>query len=187
MDARVLRHVADLGLAESALCAPAASFAGVEQYPDLAMKASVLCVRLTKNHALPDGNKRTAFLCTVEFAERNGYRWIPPSGDMPGGEETIFLTAPLRRRRRASGRTTRRSGRHGRSGCSTASPTSADDPTRPQERCPNRRLGWIRSDRPGHEPSPATRQGQRSSFPCLGSTQLDASTPSVLGSKHHPR
>ena len=89
MDARVLRHVTDLGLAESALYAPAASFAGVEQYPDFAMKASVLCVRLAKNHALPDGNKRTAFLCTVEFAERNGYRWVPPPGDTPGGDETV--------------------------------------------------------------------------------------------------
>jgi death-on-curing protein len=55
------------------------------------MKASVLCVRLTKNHALPDGNKRTAFLCTVEFAERNGYRWVPPPGDTPGGEETVAV------------------------------------------------------------------------------------------------
>jgi death-on-curing protein len=91
MDTRVLRHVADLGLAESALHAPAASFAGVDQYPDFAMKASVLCVRLAKNHALPDGNKRTAFLSTVEFAERNGYRWVPPPGDTPGGEETVAV------------------------------------------------------------------------------------------------
>jgi death-on-curing protein len=83
--------VADLGLAESALYAPTASFAGVDQYPDFAMKASLLCVRLAKNHALPDGNKRTAFLATVEFAERNGYRWVPPLGDTPGGEETVAV------------------------------------------------------------------------------------------------
>jgi hypothetical protein len=29
------------------------------------------------------------FLCTVEFAERNGYVWEPPAGDEPGGEETV--------------------------------------------------------------------------------------------------
>jgi prophage maintenance system killer protein len=40
---------------------------------------------------LPDGNKRTAFLCTVEFAERNGYRWVPPPGDTPGGDETVAV------------------------------------------------------------------------------------------------
>ena len=37
--------VADLGLAESALHAPAATFAGVEFYPDLVAKARVLVVR----------------------------------------------------------------------------------------------------------------------------------------------
>jgi prophage maintenance system killer protein len=37
-----LFDVADLGLAESALHAPAASFAGVEFYPDLVTKAAVL-------------------------------------------------------------------------------------------------------------------------------------------------
>ena len=42
--------VADLGLAESALHAPAATFAGVEFYPDLVAKARVLVVHLAKNH-----------------------------------------------------------------------------------------------------------------------------------------
>ena len=45
--------------------------------------------RLIRNHPLPDGNKRVGFLCTVEFAERNGYVWEPPAGDEPGGEETV--------------------------------------------------------------------------------------------------
>jgi prophage maintenance system killer protein len=29
----------------------------------------------------PDGNKRFAFLATVEFVERNGRSWIPAPGD----------------------------------------------------------------------------------------------------------
>jgi death on curing protein len=70
-----LFDVADLGLAESALHAPAATFAGVEFYPDLVTKAAVLVVRLAKNHPLPDGNKRAAYLALLEFLARNGRRF----------------------------------------------------------------------------------------------------------------
>lgn len=82
--AETLARVADLGLADSALHAPAAGFGGEEFYPDLAVKAAVLCTRLVKNHALPDGNKRTALLCTIEFCRRNGCTWTPPPGDEDG-------------------------------------------------------------------------------------------------------
>ena len=41
----------------------------------------MLCWHLVKNHPLPDGNKRCAFLATVEFLERNGRTWIPAPGD----------------------------------------------------------------------------------------------------------
>jgi len=71
-----LFDVADLGLAESALHAPAATFAGVEFYPDLVTKARVLLVHLAKNHPLPDGNKRAAFLAMIEFLARNGRRFL---------------------------------------------------------------------------------------------------------------
>lgn len=82
-------RVAQLNLAASALNSPAAEFGGVEFYPEFPMKAAVLCSHLIRNHPLPDGNKRVGFLCTVEFAERNGYVWEPPAGDDPGGEETV--------------------------------------------------------------------------------------------------
>jgi death on curing protein len=68
--------VANLGLAESALHAPAATFAGVEFYPDLVTKARILVVHLAKNHPLPDGNKRAAFLAMIEFLARNGRRFL---------------------------------------------------------------------------------------------------------------
>jgi death-on-curing protein len=84
-----LARVTQLHLAASALDSPAAEFGGVEFYPEFSMKAAALCSRLIRNHPLPDGNKRVGFLCTVEFAERNGYLWEPPSGDDPGGEETV--------------------------------------------------------------------------------------------------
>jgi len=67
-----------IGLAQSALAAPAAEFDGVELYPEFATKVAVLCSHLIRNHPLPDGNKRVGFLCAVEFAERNGYGWEPP-------------------------------------------------------------------------------------------------------------
>jgi death-on-curing protein len=70
-----LARLPRLALAESALAAPTASFGGVEFYPDLIDKAAVLCTRIIRNHPLPDGNKRVAFLSTVEFLERNGRSW----------------------------------------------------------------------------------------------------------------
>jgi death on curing protein len=63
----------------------------VEFYPSFAMKAAVLLVRLTKNHALPDGNKRTALATTIAFCDVNGFDWLPPAGDDPDGEETYQL------------------------------------------------------------------------------------------------
>lgn len=68
-----------VGRADSALQAPAASFGGVEFYPDLIDKAAVLSMRLARNHPLPDGNKRVAYLALVEFLARNGIEWSPPS------------------------------------------------------------------------------------------------------------
>jgi death-on-curing protein len=76
-----LFDVADLGLAESALHAPAATFAGVEFYPDLVTKAAVLVTRLAKNHPLPDGNKRAAYLAMLEFLARNGRRFVAADVD----------------------------------------------------------------------------------------------------------
>lgn len=91
VSAEDLARVAQLNLAASALAAPAAEFGGVEFYPEFPMKAAVLCSHLIRNHPLPDGNKRAGFLCTVEFAERNGFSWESPRGDEPGGEETVKM------------------------------------------------------------------------------------------------
>lgn len=67
----------DLGLLESALGRPRASALGVDAYPDLVRKAAALLHSLVLNHAFVDGNKRTAVLATVVFADLNGYevRW----------------------------------------------------------------------------------------------------------------
>ena len=47
----VIRKVAKLHLADSALHAPAAGFGDVDTYPDLVDKAAVLGWHLAKNHA----------------------------------------------------------------------------------------------------------------------------------------
>ena len=78
--AEQLRRVARLGMAESALLAPFASFGGHAFYPEPYVKVAVLCSRLIRNHPLPDGNKRVALVLTIEFVERNGRRWCPPAG-----------------------------------------------------------------------------------------------------------
>jgi death on curing protein len=70
-----------LGLADSALNAPAAGFGEVEAYTDFETKAAVLCWHLVKNHPLPDGNKRAAFLSLIEFVERNERTWTGAPGD----------------------------------------------------------------------------------------------------------
>lgn len=70
-----------LDLADSALNAPAAGVSGVEAYPEFTDKAAVLCWHLVKNHPLPDGNKRAAFLCMIEFVQRNGRKWSGAPGD----------------------------------------------------------------------------------------------------------
>jgi len=65
-------------LASSALSVPGSGWQGQEAYPDPAQKAGLLAARLAKNHPLPDGNKRAAWLAMIEFIERNGYRLEQP-------------------------------------------------------------------------------------------------------------
>jgi len=79
--------------ASSALYAPQASYDGVDFYPSAEQKAAVLCSRLIANHPLPDGNKRTAFLCTLEFLARNGLEWVPPPPDIDDTAEVLLALA----------------------------------------------------------------------------------------------
>jgi death-on-curing protein len=61
-----------IGLADSALAAPGVGFGGEDAYPDLLEKAAVLVEHLARNHPLPDGNKRCAFLALERFLAANG-------------------------------------------------------------------------------------------------------------------
>jgi death on curing protein len=84
-----LAQLGRLGLADSALNAPAAGIGEVEAYADFESKAAALCWHLIKNHPLPDGNKRVGFLSLIEFAHRNGRRWTQAPGDPAETDATL--------------------------------------------------------------------------------------------------
>lgn len=66
--------VRDLGLLESAVARPQATFDGEELYPDLFAKAAALLESLAQNHPFVDGNKRTAITAASLFLLQNGRR-----------------------------------------------------------------------------------------------------------------
>jgi death-on-curing protein len=65
--------VRDIGLLDSAMHRPRFSAFGEDAYLTISLKAAALLHSLTKHHALVDGNKRLAWLCTVVFCDINGH------------------------------------------------------------------------------------------------------------------
>jgi len=74
-----------IALADSALASPRAGFGDQDAYPTLIEKAAVLVEHLARNHPLPDGNKRCAFLAVERFLAANGLpiRDADPDTDVP--------------------------------------------------------------------------------------------------------
>jgi death-on-curing protein len=66
-----IARVPRIALADSALATPQAGFGDQDAYPTLIEKAAVLVEHLARNHPLPDGNKRAAFLSVWLFLEAN--------------------------------------------------------------------------------------------------------------------
>ena len=77
MDVATIARLPNLALAESALHAPFAGFGDHEFYPEFVDKAAVLLERLARNHPLPDGNKRAAWVSLRVFVEVNEWTWHP--------------------------------------------------------------------------------------------------------------
>jgi death on curing protein len=77
MDAATIAGLPNLTLADSALHAPFAGFGDHEFYPEFVDKAAVLLERLARNHPLPDGNKRAAWVTLRVFVEINDWTWQP--------------------------------------------------------------------------------------------------------------
>jgi death-on-curing protein len=65
--------IRDLGLIQSALARPQASFNGEDLYPTIHEKAAALFHSLMFNHAFLDGNKRTTITATARLLSLNGY------------------------------------------------------------------------------------------------------------------
>ncbi len=64
----------DLGLLESAVARPQATFGGEDLYPDLYSKTAALMDSLIRNHPFLDGNKRAGITAAGIFLVRNGLR-----------------------------------------------------------------------------------------------------------------
>jgi death on curing protein len=65
--------IRNLGLLESAVARPRATFDEVDLYPDLFGKTAALMESLSQNHPFVDGNKRTAITVAAMFLQLNGY------------------------------------------------------------------------------------------------------------------
>ena len=66
--------IRDIGLLQSSVSRPKATFDGKDLYPDVFRKAAALMESLARDHPFIDGNKRTAITSTAIFLGMNGYR-----------------------------------------------------------------------------------------------------------------
>ena len=66
--------VRDVGLLESALAMPAATFGGELVHASLDEQAAAYLFYLVKNHSFVDGNKRTGLVAMLVFLGLNGRR-----------------------------------------------------------------------------------------------------------------
>jgi death-on-curing protein len=93
LDADTIIRLPNLPLAESALHAPAAGFGEQDFYPDFIDKAAVLITRLARNHPLPDGNKRTAWVALRLFIDINDWSWNPMPPVDEAEQAVLAITA----------------------------------------------------------------------------------------------
>jgi len=83
--------VRDLGLLESAVARPRATFDGKELYPDLFTKTAALMDSLINNHPFLDGNKRTGITSAGLFLLLNGCKLTASPQEL----ETITLRVAM--------------------------------------------------------------------------------------------
>jgi death-on-curing protein len=110
LDPEQVARLPNVGLADSALAAPRSGFGDQDAYPTLLEKAAVLVERLARNHPLPDGNKRAAFLAVERFLAVNDrpIETADPDTDVPmmeriaAGEATPSEIAAWLERRTAA-------------------------------------------------------------------------------------
>jgi death on curing protein len=70
--------VRDLGLIDSAVFQPQATFGGQDLHPTLVDKAAALAFSLIANHGFIDGNKRVGYAAMDTFLRVNGRKVVAP-------------------------------------------------------------------------------------------------------------
>jgi len=93
VDAKALKLAPKLDAAESALAAPFMGFGDTLFYPDAAQRAAIVCSRIIRNHPLPDGNKRTGYLCMRLQLEDAGLAFAHPDDDQDKTADVIEALA----------------------------------------------------------------------------------------------
>ncbi|WP_411824630.1 type II toxin-antitoxin system death-on-curing family toxin [Leptospira sp. 'Mane'] len=66
-------EIRDLGLLESAINQPLASFEGINFHDSIFDKAAAYLFHICKNHPFIDGNKRVALATALVFLDLNGF------------------------------------------------------------------------------------------------------------------
>jgi death-on-curing protein len=74
--------VRDVGLLESAVAMPAATFGGERLHASLEEQAGAYLFHLVKNHPFVDGNKRIGLMAMLAFLGLNGRRLEAPDDDL---------------------------------------------------------------------------------------------------------
>ena len=74
--------VRDVGLLESAVSMPAATFGSERLHASLEEQAAAYLFHLVKNHPFVDGNKRTGLMTMLAFLGLNGRRLEAPDDDL---------------------------------------------------------------------------------------------------------
>ncbi|MBN1453291.1 MAG: type II toxin-antitoxin system death-on-curing family toxin [Anaerolineales bacterium] len=74
--------IRDVGLLESAVARPKATFDDKELHTDIFVKAAALMESLVNNHPFMDGNKRTGIACAVLFLKQNGVTFTAQNSEL---------------------------------------------------------------------------------------------------------
>lgn len=82
-------HIKDAGLLGSAIARPQTTLFGEDAYPAFELKAAAMMHSVIKNHALVDGNKRTAWSLFYYFL------WINKLGHNMSDDEGFDLVLRL--------------------------------------------------------------------------------------------
>ena len=73
------KGIREIGLLQSAIIQPQASFAGEWLHKDIYLMASAYAFHICRNHPFIDGNKRTALASALVFLELNTIEILDPN------------------------------------------------------------------------------------------------------------